>query len=77
MVTNHSTRTILFGLQSLQTESQLERWILTTCHSNMALTVSEISLFGIMGKAWDCILDKLSFLNNSETHLCQLSIYAH
>lgn len=67
----------MFGLQSLQTESQQERWILTTCHSNMALTVSEISLFVIMGKALDCVLDKLSFLNNSETHLCQLNIYAH
>lgn len=72
MVTNCSTRTTQVGLQSLQTESQLEMCIPTTCLSNTAFIASEINVFGTMGKALDCILDKLSFLNNSEIYLCQL-----
>lgn len=47
-------------------------YALTTCLSNVAAVVPDISLLGIMEKALDFVLDKLSFLNNSETHVCQL-----
>lgn len=57
---------------SLQTEHQLEMYTLTTCLSNTAFIVPDISLFGIMEKALDHVLNKLSLLNNSKTHLCQL-----
>ena len=43
-----------------------------TCLSHTASVISAISIFGIMGTAFDYILEKLSSLNNSETHLCQL-----
>lgn len=58
---------------SLQTESQLAICTLTTCLSNMASIVSEISLLGIRGEALDYVLDKPSFSSSSESHLhCSL-----
>lgn len=67
----HRMRPVLLTI-SLQTESQLEVYALTTCLSNVASVVPDISLLGIMEKALNYVLDKLSFLNNSETYLCQL-----
>lgn len=68
-----STRSAQFCLQvSLQTENQLEMYALPTCLSNVTSVVPGISLLGIMEKALDSVFNKLSFVNNSETHLCQL-----
>ena len=59
----HQTNPVWLTI-SLQTGSQLETGTLTTCLSNTASIVSEVSLFGIRERALAYVLDKLSFFYN-------------